>query len=303
MNPRALILIALAGVAFVLVFFLTRTFLANSGPQQAAPVSQPVAEAPAAEVLVAVVDLPVGTIVNQEHYVQQGWPENLVSEAYYQVGGEEASNPIGKVVRTPIQGGTPITRSALVAPGQRGFMAAILNPGMRAVTIGLNAESSIGGFIYPGDRVDVILTHLVKRESGSHNVGETVLSNVRVLGVDQASAKDQTGVAIRQTATLEVTPKMAEKIAIMNRIGRLTLALRSLRKTEKGLSSDPDSPPVPYTSTLTQGSEISGFLPTLGKKSEQGIIVYRGAKRSILKVDGGSNGDSDDEESDDSGDL
>ncbi len=171
MNPRALILIALAGVAFILVFFLTRAFLANNNTQPAAPVSQPVVEAPAVEVLVATIDLPVGTIVNQEHFVEQGWPETLINDAYYHVGGDNPIDLVGKVVRNPIQAGTPMTRSALVAPGERGFMAAILNPGMRAVTISLNAQSSIGGFIYPGDRVDVILTHLVKRESGDHNVG------------------------------------------------------------------------------------------------------------------------------------
>ncbi len=288
MNPRALILILLAGVGVILVFFLTRAFLSNNAPQQVQPTQQ-VVERPAASILVAAADLPIGTIISPDHMLQQEWPESALNEAYYRA--DENSNTtgelVGMVVRSPLQSGAPVTRSSLVAQGERGFMAAILSPGMRAVTIALTPESSIGGFVYPGDRVDVILTHRVQRESGNHNLSETVLSNVRVLGVDQSSEKDATGVQVRKTATLEVTPKMAEKVAVMKRIGAMSLSLRSLARASGDLASDPNSPPVARTTSTTQDSEVSKYLPKLGQNgNENAILVDRGAVRTVVKTGG-----------------
>ncbi|UTW56008.1 Flp pilus assembly protein CpaB [Kordiimonas sp. SCSIO 12610] len=283
MNPRALILVLLAGVGVILVFFLTRAFLANNA-QQAQPVQQ-VVESTGTEIMVAANNLPVGTIVTAEHLVAQNWPTDGVSEEYYPKGsdGNQSRNIVGKVVRYPLRAGAPITRSSLVAQGERGFMAAILNPGMRAVTIAVTPESGVAGFIYPGDRVDVILTHRISRDGGRFNLSETVLSNVRVLGVDQFSEQDGINARVRETATLEVTPKMAEKVSVMSRVGAMSLVLRSLSITDGDEEKGPDSKPIPFTVSTTQAGEVSTFLPQLEEDKNE-IVVDRGSRRTVIQI-------------------
>src|SRR6185503_1899860 len=126
---------------------------AQAGP--AAPVGT--------EVLVATRTLPVGTIVDAEAFRYQPWPEGLVQPAYY-TRGEAGADPqalIGTVVRNEITAGQPLTQGALVRPGERGFLAAALGPGMRAVTVGVSATSGVAGFVFPGARVDLVLTQEV----------------------------------------------------------------------------------------------------------------------------------------------
>lgn len=282
MNPRALILILLAGVGFILVFFLTRAFLANN-TQQAQPTQQIVKAVEGPEIMVAVDNLPVGTILTTEHITPQKWPSDSISEEYYakQKDQDPIKNIIGKVVRYSIRAGSPITRNSLVAQGERGFMAAILNPGMRAVTVSVTPEAGVAGFIYPGDRVDVILTHRVKKADDRFNVSETVLSNVRVLGVDQFSEQDGLNVRVRETATLEVTPKMAEKVTVMTRIGTMSLVLRSLAQSNEDAPKDQDTKPIAHTVSGTQGGEVSQYLPTL---SGGRIMIDRGSERTIIDL-------------------
>src|SRR5690606_18694221 len=121
---------------------------------------------------------------------------------------------IGTVVRHGIAAGEPITDTRMVKPGQAGFLAAVLNPGKRAVSIPVDMTTGIAGFVFPGDRVDVILTHSLVKESevaadgsGSRRASETILTDVRVVAMDQ-STNDQNQVAsVSRVATLEVTPK------------------------------------------------------------------------------------------------
>jgi pilus assembly protein CpaB len=139
-------------------------------------------------------------------------------------------------VRYPITAGQPLTTGALVSPGDRGFLAAALAPGMRAITITVSAKTGVGGFVFPGDRVDVMLTQSI---NGSGQMGaqnftatETVLRNVRVLATDQSTDSEQvngkTVVRNSQTVTVEVTPKVAEKIEVAQQVGTLSLSLRAL---------------------------------------------------------------------------
>ena len=242
------------------------------------------------EVLVATRSLPVGTIIDAEALRFQRWPEGLVQPAYY-IKGKPGVSPqelIGTVVRNEITAGQPFTQGSLIKPGERGFLAAALGPGMRAVTVAVSGTSGVAGFVFPGDRVDIVLTQQV--EGGGDGtplkVSETVLRNVRVLATDQRmDAKNEEGKAVVQRfsmVTLEATPKIAEKIAVAQTIGQLSLSLRSIAdnsaELERAIASgevtvpqtdDPKaerrmllaiaSRPVDTQSTYTIGSDVSRF--------------------------------------------
>jgi pilus assembly protein CpaB len=130
--------------------------------------------------------------------------------------------------------GQPITQGSLVRPGERGFLAAALGPGMRAITVGVSATSGVAGFVFPGDRVDIVLTQEVAGDGAGAplRVSETIIRNIRVLATDQRlNARDEHGNQIATpiaTVTFEATPRIAEKIAVAQTIGQLSLSLRSL---------------------------------------------------------------------------
>jgi pilus assembly protein CpaB len=188
------------------------------------------------KVLVARKALPVGTIIDAESLTFQAWPKELVQNAYYIEGSPEADMQklLGTVVRNPITAGQPLTRGSLVGPNDRGFLAAALGPGMRAVTVPVSATSGVAGFIFPGDRVDVVLTQDVVGggDGPPLKVSETIVRNLRVLATDQRidgkNEEGKTEVKTFTTVTFEATPRIAEKIAVSQSMGTLSLALRSI---------------------------------------------------------------------------
>ena len=188
------------------------------------------------KVLVARKALPVGTIIDAESLGFQAWPKELVQNAYYSEGTPDAdiSKLLGTVVRNPVTAGQPLTKGALVGPNDRGFLAAALGPGMRAVTVPVSATSGVAGFIFPGDRVDMVLTQEVTGggDGPALKVSETIVRNLRVLATDQRidskNEEGQTVVKTFNTVTLEATPRIAEKIAVAQSMGQLSLALRSI---------------------------------------------------------------------------
>ena len=195
------------------------------------------------KVLVATRALPIGTILTPEMLRFQPWPQDLVRTAdYYVEGSAQISALAGSVVRFASTAGAPLTHGAVVNPGDRGFLAAALGPGMRAVAVPLSADQGVAGFVFPGDRVDVILTLTLTNEADSAiklNTSETVVRNLRVLAVDQRSTPtDANGTStpmIFQTVTLEATPRIAELIAVSRSVGTLSLSLRSLAETSAEL--------------------------------------------------------------------
>jgi pilus assembly protein CpaB len=188
------------------------------------------------KVLVARKALPVGTLIDAESLSYQAWPQELVQGAYYTEGSPDSdpAKMIGTVVRNPITAGQPITKGSLVGPNDRGFLAAALGPGMRAVTVPVSATSGVAGFVFPGDRVDMVLTQSVSGggEGEPLRVSETIVRNLRVLATDQRidskNAEGQTEVKTFASVTFEATPRIAEKIAVAQSLGTLSLALRSI---------------------------------------------------------------------------
>ena len=187
-------------------------------------------------ILVARKPLQVGTIVDAESFAFQPWPAELVQQAYYAEGAPDGdvTKLIGMVVRNAVTAGQPLTRGTLVGPQDRGFLAAALGPGMRAVTVSVNDISGVAGFVFPGDRVDLVLTQTVAGggDGPPLKVSETIVRNLRVLATDQRiDSKGEDGKPVVKTfgnVTFEVTPKIAEKIAVAGSLGAMSLTLRSL---------------------------------------------------------------------------
>jgi pilus assembly protein CpaB len=227
-------------VVAVITAVMAKNMFAGAGAHQAAA-------APAVplgpKVLVAKKALPVGTIIDADAFTYQPWPKELMQNAYY-IENSPDGDPkklLGTVVRYPITAGQPVTRGSLVGPQDRGFLAAALGPGLRAVTVAVNASTGVAGFIFPGDHVDVVLTQAVAGggDGPPLKVSETIIRNARVLATDQRfSEKDEDGKTSIKTfsnVTLEVTPRIAEKIAVAQSVGQLSLVLRSLADTAADL--------------------------------------------------------------------
>jgi pilus assembly protein CpaB len=189
----------------------------------------------ARRVLVAATALPAGTVLKADHLRWQAWPSEAAG-GYLTDADVRLDQMTGAVVRSGLEAGEPLTRGRVAQPGERGVMAAVLRPGYRAVTVSVTASSAVAGFAVPGDHVDLILS----RQAGEGRfVSETVLTDVRVLATDQrAAAEAGKDVVVPQTATLEVTPKGAEVVAVVTELGRLSLALRSLAPADGPLPQD-----------------------------------------------------------------
>jgi pilus assembly protein CpaB len=206
-----------------------------------APKAEAIVAPKGPKVLVAQRALPVGTIITADAFAFQEWPKEMVQDAYFIDGEADMSKLLGTVVRFPITAGQPLTQGALVSPGDRGFLAAALGPGMRAVTISVSARTGVGGFVFPGDHVDLVMTQAVggSSEGNSLKTAETFLRNLRVLATDQSTESEtvdgKTVVRAFRTVTLEVTPRIAEEIAVAETIGSLSLSLRSLADNQAQL--------------------------------------------------------------------
>lgn len=233
MDTKKIMLIVGALIVALGAAFGVNQLMRGSASPNARAAAAPQIEGP--KVMVATRALPVGTILTAESLRFQPWPEGLRRDDYYVEGAANVQSLVGSVVRVAMSAGAPVTRGALVNPGDRGFLAAALAPGMRAVTVPLSPDQGVGGFVFPGDRVDLILTIEVQDEHNDRikvNASETVVRNLRVLAVDQRTAPtEENGTAtpaVFATATIEATPQIAERIAVARAIGTISLALRSI---------------------------------------------------------------------------
>ncbi|MEO6152181.1 MAG: Flp pilus assembly protein CpaB [Croceibacterium sp.] len=237
-RKKLLLLIGALIVAIGTALAAKSMFTGASAPQaQAAPKPQ------GPKVLVAKRALPMGTIITADAIGYQLWPQEMVQDAYFIDGEADMAKLLGTVVRNPITAGEPVTQGSLVSPGDRGFLAAALGPGMRAITVPVSDKTGVGGFVFPGDHVDMMLTQSVSASGDDGNAlkaTETILRNLRVLATDQAteSVKTEDGKTVVnsvRTVTFEVTPRIAEKISVAQTIGTLSLALRSIADNQSDL--------------------------------------------------------------------
>lgn len=267
----------LAGVIF---FVVPR--LMSRGAHEAQQQQQQAAQIAANDVLVAAQNLPAGTVLKAENVRWQRWPQDALDPTFLvrEKGADPQKDAVGHVVLHGFEKGAPITALRLLKPGEAGFLAAALTPGMRAVAIKIDAISGTAGFVLPADRVDVLLTeHYTLQASSdaqrtqnlpqvtSKDVTSVVLRNVTVLAIDQVMQDIDSKPKLAGTATLEVELPQAEKLALAAQMGTLSLVLRSHAAPERpepesgtGLVEDFQVSPF-RAAVLRRSSAISGQLP------------------------------------------
>jgi pilus assembly protein CpaB len=298
MDTRKIMLIVGALIIAIGAAFGVNQMMRGSSAPTARAAAAPEINGPM--ILVATRQLPTGTIIGPDSFRYQPWPKELVEKAYFLKDKTDVNTLVGTVVRYPITAGQPLTQGSLVHPDDRGFLAAALAPGMRAVTVKVSQEQGVAGFVFPGDRVDVLLAQTIAVKEGSSYpddqlyTAETIVRNVRVLATDQRyDAEDETGKTPVRTfgsVTLEATPDIAERIAVAENMGRLSLALRPLAENtgeleaaiasgevnvptkggsaaERRMMADAAGRPTP-SRTATTGGDVSRFwVPVSGRVS------------------------------------
>ncbi|MEO8374347.1 MAG: Flp pilus assembly protein CpaB [Sphingomonas bacterium] len=303
MDSRKIILLVGALIVAAITAFMARSLIVG------APTPQAVAAAPVdgPEVLVATRALPVGTILDATALKFQPWPKELVDNAYYIKSATDLKSLQGTVVRNAITAGQPITQGALVKPGDRGFLAAALGPGMRAVTVPVSAQTGVAGFVFPGDRIDLVLTQAVAGggDGPPLKVAETIMRNLRVLATDQRTdnTTGEDGKSVVRTfsnVTLEATPKIAEQIAVAQTLGSISLSLRSIADNNSELEQAIASGEVKVPEGNDPKAEKAMMLKVANQPGSGGSTVATGAdvskfQRSTvpgkLNTGGGANGE------------
>ncbi len=284
MDVKKVALLVGALVIAVVTAVMAKNMFAGAGAPEAA--ASQVATGP--KILVARKALPVGTIIDQESLTFQPWPKELVQNAYYQEGSPEAdmTRLIGTVVRNPVTAGQPVTQGALVGPNDRGFLAAALGPGMRAVTVPVSTTNGVAGFVFPGDRIDMVLTQEVTGggDGPALKVSETIVRNLRVLATDQrVDSKDEEGKTVVKTfsmVTLEATPRIAEKLTVAQSLGTLSLSLRSLADNTAELERAVASGEVKLPAGANPADERSLLLTVANRPQDSGTTYTTGGEVS-----------------------
>jgi pilus assembly protein CpaB len=303
MNSKRVVFLLLAVIVAAATAFMARAWLQNEravlmaqlGQHREAP-----AGAPTLQVLVARNAIHTGQIVKPDDMRWQSWPQGSLAPTYVVEGKRPLSDFVGAVVRGAIAAGEPITEGKLVLAGTRGFMAAVLQPGTRAVSVPITATTAVSGFIYAGDRVDVLLTHVLvpigqngqTQQQQQHSATETILRNARVIAMDQKldfSPGDKPDVG--KTATLELTPKQTELVTLAVKMGDLSLVLRSLQDVnDDGRDAFAENAPAEPGDSFTEDSQVSRLIRPASAAApavvRPAVVVLRGSARNKLDVDG-----------------
>ncbi|WP_420550051.1 Flp pilus assembly protein CpaB [Curvivirga sp.] len=271
--------------------------------------------------LVPKMDMQSGQFVRPEDLEWQPWPEAANNERYVTLDEVDAENDLvteeainsfsGGVVRSPILKGQPIQQGQVVFPGDRGFLAAVLDPGMKAVSVSIKKGAGVSGLVFPGDRVDVLLALRLKGtdirgDKITRFVSTTMLEDVRVLSIDQSLSvsEDDNGMD-GDTATIEVTEEQAREMSIAREMGQVSLALRSLAINDGDIAqtlpeekADQTAMKTSYVQTVTEsnvtpernytldteiftinGRDMSMIIGSRNSpKKTEGVVVLRGNK-------------------------
>ena len=304
MKPARIVVICIAAVSAIGLALVVRAMGSSSNEPAAPAAAAPVEVRPMAKVLVAAKDLEPGKRLVEADLEWKDWPVDEVNPVFITDGStpvpakpaaesaaEKAtdavnrvtkaatelattgakSDYIGSVVREPILAGEPIVSRKIVRAGDSGYLAAYLEPGMRAMAIAVTVESAAGGFILPGDRVDVVLTAETNRDGAVEGATKSkfasgvVLQNIKVLAIDQATrVGDDAQAVVGATATLEVRPQDSVLLAQAKSEGELSLSLRS------------------YADTA--GPSGAMRRPSAAVSQPQAVRIYRGGAPEVVAV-------------------
>jgi pilus assembly protein CpaB len=254
------------------------------------------------EILVAATTLQIGTLLRAKDVTWQQIggsaglgqirrPRNAAGSPNLELDQQARAEVYGAALRSSVTAGEPISRGAIVKPGDRDFLQVVLSPQARAISIPVTTGGASTGILYPGDRVDVILTQTFKNDPplARRSVGETVVENLRVLAIDALESRPNgTANGFGRTVTLEVTPEQAERVNVATELGKLSLTLRSISATNVVLTS-----PAGFTKTAgikpIWAGDVSPALgdagPTKTVIVEQPIVeVIHGSKTVSVKL-------------------
>ena len=332
MSRRAILLLFAGGIIiFTIVLLRSRLSDAPVEAPEPAPVQAVV------HIVIAKRDLAVGSFVQGVQDLDWGLPPDkgsvanspdasspantagvpvTPSENYLYEGSVKLTDFNGAVVRRSMHAGDPIPQSALMKSGEGGFMSAVLEPGMRAVSIGVTPTSGNAGFVSPGDRIDLIVTHRIKNIQGSGGnddivASETFVRNVRVVAVDQMLDNPDNKAILAKTVTVEVTPRQAEEVAVAGDLGKISVALRSLTSQDPKAAAKPEedeqtrfdaamelkdayddwqqkregSDPASNESGFTRDSDISALLLSHKSNAVPRVRVIHGDKLENIDFD------------------
>jgi pilus assembly protein CpaB len=272
MNKNVVIVLIGGFVVAILVAVLVQ---ASLGGKQA-----PKENAPVAQVLVAAKELPVGTELKSGDLSWQDWPGQTFSGAITRDKEQKPEEALSGRLTTRVAQGQPVLSSYIFKEGRGNIVAATMAKGMRAVAISVKADTMAGGFISPGDYVDIILTYQVRGNTNTPEirnlvnqvVSETILKNVRVLAVDQETTRSQDAAKIGKTITVEVDSEGAEKVALAEVMGDMSLSLRALGDDE-----------IENTSAYTTDVKASQILQNMARIENGGpttgaVKIYNGSQ-------------------------
>ena len=277
MNTKKMLFAGGLAVAALVVFTQVKK-LATPAPVQV-PDAVPVVEVIAnVEVVFAKADIPFGSRIKRDQIGWGQWPADASMEGYIlkEPGQEQSAieELVGNVARAPMYKGEPVSTKKLVRPGDQGLMAALIKPGMRAVTIRISVDTAAGGFIQPGDRVDIILTTDVPQAAQvpggkrTNYVANTIFDNVHVLAIDQTYTSSAEGGAavLGSTATFELSQSDAELLQQITAEGDISLTLRGIEGNRS------------YAPSAARMNRNSGQISTL--------TVYRGGQPTQVAIKG-----------------
>lgn len=242
------------------------------------------------DVLVAKVDIPVGTVVEKSMIDVQPWPQNLVVDNFI-LGENAAQEVLGRIVRSAISAREPFIKSKLANPSDPGFLAAALPVGTRAVTIATDAVSGVAGFVFPGDRVDLLFSHRVSdgdNTSGNPNAVEVLASNLKVLAVNVRDNNVNAPAGAPSSLTVEASEALAQQIRLAERNGTLSFSLRSIHDDKPsnakptGIDDLSNLSAVSPSTLVVRGPGAAGGKITITDSSEE-----RGNKSASISVNGG----------------
>ena len=255
------------------------------------------------EILAATTPLAPGTLLRAQDLVWQPIvgtaepgqivrPAGAAGKANTELDQQARAEVYGAALRAGVSAGDPIRRSAIVKPGDRDFLQIVLSPRARAIAIPVATGGASTGLLYPGDRVDVILTQTFKHDPPltRRSVSETVVESLRVLAVDTLDAKPTSaGNSFGRTVTLEVTPEEAEKINVATELGKLSLTLRSISGYDGSAAT---SAPMPARATSVKPVWAGDVSPALGDAmppnkvvaaEQPAVEVMHGTKAAAVK--------------------
>ena len=268
MRSSTIVMIGLAALFGLLAVFVAQSWLSNQAERMKTQEARP-QQVPTQTIVVATKPLRFGMQLQKEYLREIAWPKSaLPNGAFDKI---DAVLREGKrVVLAPIEVNEPVLAVKITGPGQRATLSALVAPGMKAVTIRVNDVEGVGGFVLPGDRVDVVMTRQLDKGAASN---EVVLQNARVLAIDQLADTRSDKPSIAKAVTLEVDTRDAQKVWLAASVGNLSLLLRKAGEVAE------EKP-----RRVTLSDLIGEMLPERSRQDGAKVVVTRGSQKQEYNV-------------------